>query len=67
LRLRLFSGVASALLVIFDPAIAVRPMVALNVTLTAINVFRRARLSKSDRATQDAERRRLPDRRWFPA
>jgi hypothetical protein len=25
-----------------------------------------AGLPKSDRATQDAERRRLPDRRWFP-
>jgi hypothetical protein len=31
--------VASALLVIFNAAIAVWPMVALNVTLTAINVF----------------------------
>ena len=39
LRLRLFNGVASALLVIFNAAIAVWPMVALNVTLTAINVF----------------------------
>ena len=38
LRLRLFNGVASALLVIFNAAIAVWPMVALNVTLTAINV-----------------------------
>jgi hypothetical protein len=35
----LFNGVASALLVIFEGAIAVWPMVALNVTLTAINVF----------------------------
>jgi hypothetical protein len=34
LRLRLFNGVASALLVIFNAAIAVWPMVALNVTLT---------------------------------
>jgi hypothetical protein len=39
LRLRLFNGVASALLVIFNAAIAVWPMVALNVTLTAINTF----------------------------
>jgi hypothetical protein len=39
LRLRLFNGVASALLVIFNAAIAVWPTVALNVTLTAINVF----------------------------
>src|SRR5215212_11293031 len=39
LRLRLFNGTASALLVIFNAAIAVWPMVALNVTLTAINVF----------------------------
>jgi hypothetical protein len=38
LRLRLFNGVASALLVIFNAAIAVWPMVALNVTLTAINL-----------------------------
>jgi hypothetical protein len=38
LRLRLFNGVASELLVIFNAAIAVWPMVALNVTLTAINV-----------------------------
>jgi hypothetical protein len=44
LRLRLFSGVASALLVIFNAAIAVWPMVALNVTLTAINVFYIVRL-----------------------
>jgi hypothetical protein len=44
LRLRLFSGVASALLVIFNAAIAVWPMVALNVTLTAINAFYIVRL-----------------------
>jgi hypothetical protein len=44
LRLRLFNGVASALLVIFNAAIAVWPMVALNVTLTAINVFSIVRL-----------------------
>jgi hypothetical protein len=44
LRLRLFNGVASALLVIFNAAIAVWPMVALNVTLTAINVFYMVRL-----------------------
>jgi hypothetical protein len=36
--LRLFNGIASALLVIFNAAIAVWPMVALNVTLTVINV-----------------------------
>ncbi len=39
LRLRLFKGVASARLVIFNAAIADWPMVALNVTLTAINGF----------------------------
>ncbi len=39
LRLRLFNGVASALLVIFNAAIGVWPMVALNVTLAVINVF----------------------------
>jgi hypothetical protein len=44
LRLRLFNGVASALLVIFNAAIAVWPMVALNVTLTAINIFYIVRL-----------------------
>jgi uncharacterized protein with PQ loop repeat len=44
LRLRLFNGVASALLVIFNAAIAVWSMVALNVTLTAINVFYVVRL-----------------------
>jgi hypothetical protein len=44
LRLRLFNGVASALLVIFNAAIALWPMVALNVTLTAINVFYIVRL-----------------------
>jgi hypothetical protein len=44
LRLRLFNGVASALLVIFNAAIAVWPMVALNATLTAINVFYTVRL-----------------------
>jgi hypothetical protein len=44
LRLRLFNGVASALLVIFNAAIAVWPMVALNVTLTAINAFSIVRL-----------------------
>src|SRR4029450_13223566 len=38
LRLRLFNGIASALLVIFNAAIAVWPMVALSVTLTVINV-----------------------------
>jgi hypothetical protein len=44
LRLRVFNGVASALLVIFNAAIAVWPMVALNLTLTAINVFYVVRL-----------------------
>jgi hypothetical protein len=44
LRLRLFNDVASALLVIFNAAIAVWPMVALNVTLTAINAFYIVRL-----------------------
>jgi hypothetical protein len=44
LRLRLFDGVAATLLVIFSAAIAVWPMVALNVTLTAINVFYMVRL-----------------------
>jgi hypothetical protein len=39
-----FNGVASALLVIFNAAIAVWPMVALKVTLTAINVFYIVRL-----------------------
>jgi hypothetical protein len=42
--LRLFNGVASALLVIFNAAIAVWPMVARNITLTAINVFSIVRL-----------------------
>jgi hypothetical protein len=42
--LRVFNGVASALLVIFNAAIAVWPMVALKVTLTAINVFYIVRL-----------------------
>jgi uncharacterized protein with PQ loop repeat len=44
LRLRLFNGVASALFVIFNAAIAVWPIVALNVTLTATNVFYIVRL-----------------------
>ena len=44
LRLRLVNGVASALLVIFNAAIAVWPTVGLNVTLTAINVFSMVRL-----------------------
>jgi hypothetical protein len=39
LRLRLFNCVASAVLVVFNAAIAVWPMVALNVALTAINGF----------------------------
>jgi hypothetical protein len=44
LRLRLFNCVASALLVIFNAAIAVWPMVALNIALTAINGFYIVRL-----------------------
>jgi hypothetical protein len=43
LRLRLFNRVASALLV-FNAAIHVKPMVALNITLTAINGFYIVRL-----------------------
>jgi hypothetical protein len=44
LRLRLFNCVASALLVIFNAAIAVWPMVGLNVALTAINGYYIVRL-----------------------
>jgi hypothetical protein len=44
LRLRLFNRVASALLVIFNAAIHVWPMVALNIALTAINGFYIVRL-----------------------
>jgi hypothetical protein len=44
LRLRLFNCVASALLVIFNAAIAVWPMVGLNVALTAINAYYIVRL-----------------------
>ena len=44
LRLRLVNGVASALLVIFNAAITVWPMIPLNVTLTAISVFYIVRL-----------------------
>ena len=39
LRLRLFNCVASVLLVIFNAAVAVWSMVALNIALTAINGF----------------------------
>ena len=51
LRLRLFNGVASALLVIFNAAIAVWPMVALNVTLTTINALYRAAATWQARLT----------------
>ena len=64
LRLRLFTGVASALLVIFNAAIAVRPMVALNVTLTAINVFYIVRLLRGrhdSRTFEVSEISGLPD------
>ena len=44
LRLRLFGAVASAVLVVFNAAIAVWPMVAMNLVLTAINVFYIVRL-----------------------
>jgi hypothetical protein len=47
LRLRLFNCVASALLVIFNAAIAVWPMVGLNVALTAINAYYIVRLLRS--------------------
>ncbi len=64
LRLRLFTGVASALLVIFNAAIAVRPMVALNVTLTAINVFYIVRLlrGRHDSRTFEVSERSLRTR-----
>jgi hypothetical protein len=55
LRLRVFNGVASALLVIFNAAIAVWPMVALNVTLTAINVFYIVRLLRGRHDTRTFE------------
>jgi hypothetical protein len=55
LRLRLFNGVASALLVIFNAAIAVWPMVAPNVTLTAINVFYILRLLRGRHDVQTFE------------
>jgi hypothetical protein len=47
LRLRLFNCAASVLLVIFNAAIAVWPMVALNVALTAINGFYIVRLLRT--------------------
>src|SRR5215213_9047841 len=55
LRLRLFNGVASALLVVFNAVIAVWPMVALNVTLTAINVFYIVRLARGRHDPQTFE------------
>ena len=55
LRLRVFNGVASALLVIFNAAITVWPMVALNVTLTAINVFYIVRLLRGRHDTRTFE------------
>jgi hypothetical protein len=39
LRFRIFNGIASVLLVVFNASIAVWPMVGLNVVLTAINAF----------------------------
>ena len=47
LRLRVFGAVASAVLVVFNAAIAVWPMVAMNVVLTAINVFYIVRLLRT--------------------
>jgi hypothetical protein len=44
LRLRVLNGVASAVLAIFNAAIAVWPMVAMNLVLTAINAFYIVRL-----------------------
>lgn len=44
LRLRVLNGVASAVLVVFNAAIAVWPMVAMNLVLTAINAFYVVRL-----------------------
>jgi hypothetical protein len=44
LRLRVLNGVASAVLTIFNAAIAVWPMVAMNLVLTAINAFYVGRL-----------------------
>ena len=44
LRLRVLNGVASAVLTIFNAAIAVWPMVAMNLVLTAINAFYVVRL-----------------------
>ena len=47
MRLRILGGVASAVLVIFNAAIAVWPMVAMNLVLTAINVFYIVRLLRT--------------------
>jgi hypothetical protein len=44
LRLRILNGVAAAVLAIFNAAIAVWPMVAMNLVLTAINAFYVVRL-----------------------
>ena len=44
LRLRVLNGVASAVLTIFNAAIAVWPMVAMNLVLTGINAFYVVRL-----------------------
>ena len=44
LRLRILNGVASAVLAVFNAAIAVWPMVAMNLVLTAINAFYIVRL-----------------------
>jgi hypothetical protein len=44
LRLRVLNGVASAVLAIFNAAIAVWPMVAMNLVLTGINAFYVVRL-----------------------
>ena len=44
LRLRVLNGVASAVLAVFNAAIAVWPMVAMNLVLTAINAFYVVRL-----------------------
>jgi hypothetical protein len=46
LRLRVLNGVASAVLTIFNAAIAVWPMVAMNLVLTAINAFYVVRRSR---------------------
>lgn len=55
LRLRIYSSVASAVLVIFNAAIAVWPMVAMNLVLTAINVFYIVRLVRGRHNTRTFE------------